>query len=596
MRGRLLYVLFLAYLVGTAVHVGYVMAHEPFAFDAWNVTFATKSEPITAGRLFDFWWTEYTHSNPRIGQPMTYLAYKTVGFAEVATPLAYLAIATAVTVLGLGRWPWQRARDLVLWAIAIGFGWFAFPELGRNMFSRAYSANYVYAAALLLWFLVPLRLAARYDLPARTAVAYGLAGFVAGLCNEHTGPALVVGLLGYAWWRRTQGEKPRLLLAGGLGVLAGFLALFFSPGQAERYEGLATKVSIPVRILRRGVINNLDIVGDYVTYAAPLLAIIVVLVLVGDRERVRPALRLVAIALAAGLAITLTLFASPRLGTRFYYVPLALLLASVIALIDAALVRDRGRIALLVLAVAASTYAAVRTIPLYARVKRESDARLAQLAAAAPGSAITVDSFTQVREDWWFIGDDFRDARKRELVARYLGLAQVKLRDSNALVPLGIGGARIVARAWIGGDCPAEVPLDLDGLKPFDVAGIQRSIATTARLGRYPRFEVTVEVPGAELPRPRLLLARARDGVLEQYTGVLDRGGVSTEREVQLGPELRGKPFEIHAVQIGSGTRRLGGTGGEPLRYVPWRTGIYWILACDAAECWIIAAGRNHAL
>ena len=594
---RLVYALFVAYAAATAIHIGFVMAHEPFSFDAWNVTFSTKGEPITASRFARFWWDEYLHSNPRIGQAFTYLAYKVDWFAEVATPLAYLAIATGVTVLGLGRWPWQRARDLALWAIAIGFGWFVYPEIGRNMFCRAYSANYVYAAALILWFLVPLRMAKRYDVSLPVAIAYGGAGFIAGLCNEHTGPALVGGLAVYLWLRRDHGDRPRLLVAGGVGALAGFLALFFSPGQSERYEALASKVSIPVRILRRGVINNLDIVRDYVIYAAPLLLLLAVLVLVADREKLRAPLRLVAIALVAGAVLTVTLFASPRLGSRFYYVSLALLLASVIGVIDAALERDRGRIALLVLAVAASVYAAVRTIPLFARVSRESEVRIAALEQAPIGSTVVVDSFTQVPESWWFIGDDFRAARKRELVAAYLGLSQVLFRDSNALVPLGIGGAQIHARAQTAGEaCPREVPLDLDGMQPFDVAGIQRSIATTARQLAASRFEVVVEVPNATLPRPRLVLARAHGGALETYSAVIDRSGVSTEREVKLSPALRGKPFEIYATQIGSESRRLGTTAGEPLRYVPWRTGIYWILACDAAECWIVAAGRNHAL
>ncbi|HLL20522.1 MAG TPA: DUF6056 family protein, partial [Kofleriaceae bacterium] len=293
MTRRLYWALFLAYVAATAIHIGFVMAHEPFAFDAWNVAFATRGEPITAERFFAFWWDEYTHSNPRIGQPLTYLAYKVTGFAEVATPLAYVAVATAITVLGLGRWPWRRARDLAPWAIAIGFLWFVFPEIGRNMFCRAYGANYVYSAALLLWFLVPLRLA-RYDVSPRAVIAYGAAGLVAGLCNEHTGPALVIGLLGFAWWRRKHLLHARLLWAGGVGALVGFCALFFSPGQAERYEGLASKVSIPVRILRRGVINNLDIVRDYIVFASPLLVLLVVLVLAGDREKLRAPLRLVA--------------------------------------------------------------------------------------------------------------------------------------------------------------------------------------------------------------------------------------------------------------------------------------------------------------
>jgi hypothetical protein len=595
-KSRVLYALFLAYVAATAVHIGFVIAHEPFAFDAWNVAFKTQGKPISFARFFEFWRDEYTHSNPRIGQALTYFTYKLDWFAEIVTPLAYLAIATASTVLGIGRWPWRHARDLALWAIAIGFGWFVFPELGRNMFSRAYSANYVYAAAMILWFLVPLRMAKSYEVSPPAAFGYAVAGSIAGLCNEHTGPALLVGLFGFAWYRRRGGEKPRLLLAGGFGVLAGFLALFFSPGQAERYEGLASKVSIPMRVLRRGFHANLDIVGSYIEAAAPLLFLLVVLVVASiDREKLREPLRLVAIALVAGLVLTFTLFASPRLGSRFHYVSMALLRAGTLAVIDT--VGERWRIALVSLAVESSIYATVRTVPLYMRVKRESDARLTQLANAKLRDAIIVDSFTQVDESWWFIGDDFRWQKKREMVAEYKGLAQIGFRDSNSQVPLGISGVLIAGIALDAANKPIDVPIDLDGLQPFDVPGIQRSIdrAIAHAVVEPPAkkyFEAYVHVPDGRLPRDRILLAKWRGSEVESYDAIIDRTGVSTERVVKLGKKLATQSFEIYAVQIGSDTKRLDGS----LRFKPWRTGIYWILACDAAECWVVAVNRLHAL
>jgi hypothetical protein len=292
-------------------------------------------------------------------------------------------------------------------------------------------------------------------------------------------------------------------------------------------------------------------------------------------------------------------------------------------------------------------------VPLYARVARESDARLAALAAAPPGATVVADSFAQVEESWWFIGDDFRVAKKRELVADYLGLARVRFRDGVADVPLGVGGARIVARAWTAGAaCPLDEPLDLDGLKPFDLAGIHASIRRTvdglarrgvdttggtpgvlARLAARGRFaprpagaseprgeqvplggeagvvptphdsasliaklEVVVELPGAGLPRDRLVLARWDGQHLLRHEAAIARQGTGTTREVVPTAELAATGLDLYVAQIGSGARRLGTTADRGLRYVPWRTGTYWVLACDAAECWIVAAARNHAL
>src|SRR3569833_2360505 len=97
---RILRELFVAYVEATLVHIGWVVRHEPFGFDAWSVAVDTQAEPITPHRFFSYWWLGFTHSNPRFGQPFAYLAYKLDWFAVIATPPAYLAISLGITVLG----------------------------------------------------------------------------------------------------------------------------------------------------------------------------------------------------------------------------------------------------------------------------------------------------------------------------------------------------------------------------------------------------------------------------------------------------------------------------------------------------------------
>ena len=283
MTGRVLRVLFVAYVVATAVHIGLVMAHEPFAFDAWNMAYDTHAEPFSLGRFLRYGAYEYTHSNPRIGQWFAYLAYKLEYFAVIATPLAYLALALAMVTLGLGRWPaWRRGRDLALCALALGFAWFAIPNLGMTLFNRAYGTNYLYGAAIQLWFLVPLRLRPDRAGSPRACLAYFVLGVCAGMANEHSGPTLVVFALGYAWWARRGPGK--LAWAGALGVAIGFAAIFFAPGQGQRYDGLATKVSLGGRLLARGIVVNLDIFRDFVIGAAPLLGLLVIVLVIGSRD------------------------------------------------------------------------------------------------------------------------------------------------------------------------------------------------------------------------------------------------------------------------------------------------------------------------
>jgi len=639
---RVLRGLFVVYVAATALHIGLVMAHEPFAFDAWNLAVDTKAQPFSFARWFDYGWYEYTHSNPRIGQWLTYLAYKLEGFAPIATPIAYLGLALAVTVLGLGRFPGGRhaagggparsvGRDLALTAIAIGFAWFALPRIGMIMFCRAYGANYLYGAAIQLWFLVPLRLGLGDHGARRAWVAYGVLGVVAGMCNEHTGPTLVLFMVGYAAWRqRTTGLVPRLAWAGALGSALGFAAIFFAPGQASRYEGLATKVSLVGRLLQRGITNNLDIFRDWMIGCAPVLGLIVIALVIARRDlstsgppaspaspappgtpgpRGTPSafdrpLHLVGTALIAGTLITATVFVSPKLGPRFYLHGAALVLAGFLAIADQALSSTRRLAPFVGLALCASVYAGVRSLPLYYRLGDARAERLAALAATPRGGVFTAASFEQVDDSWWFLGDDFRDVKKRDLVAAYFGLRGVIFRAVDIEAPLGVSDVRLVPRYQVTpASCLDEHGgLDLGTYRGIDIgavhqamqAAIERLRERLAPAGRLDQLDLVVDFAGAAppLPRPTLLVGRWLPDGFVGYAGAIERKGTSKTRAIKLPRALAGTDFEIYAYQVDGEARRLGTARDAALEYVPWKRGAYWALACHPAECFVIAAAR----
>ncbi len=607
---RVLRVLFVAYVAATAVHIGLVLAHEPFAFDAWNVAADTQAQPFSLARFLDYGVYEYTHSNPRLGQWLTYLAYKLELFAPIVTPIAYLALAGAVSVLGLGRWP-RRGRDLALVALAIGFGWFALPRIGMIMFCRAYGANYLYGAAIQLWFLVPLRLRPAGTVGGFGAFAYFLFGVLAGMCNEHTGPTLVLFMFGYAVWRGRNARTPRLAWAGALGSLLGFAAILFAPGQASRYDGLATKVSLLGRLLQRGITTNLDIFRDWMIACAPVLGLIVIALVIARRDEAARAsdardapLRLLGLVLIAGTLITVTVFVSPKLGPRFYLCGAALVLAGFLAVADRALTTTRRLAPFVVLAVAASIYAGARSLPLYVRLADASAARLAQLAAAPPGSVVTVASFEQVDDSWWFLGDDLRDVNKRELVARYFGLAGVLFRASDINAPLGVSDVTLVPRYAVtpGGALDAQGGLDLGTYRGIDITSVQRAAraaidrlsAQLAPAARLDGVDLLVGFRGAApaLPRPTLIVARWRPAAFEAYAATIERPSAAKTRVVKLPAALAATDDEIFLYQVGGEARRIGRARDAQLTYVPWTRGVYWALACRPAECFVIAAVR----
>lgn len=601
-------VLFVAFAIATAVHIGFVMAHEPFSFDAWNLAQDTGARPFSLGNFLEYGVGQYTHSNPRIGQWLTYLAYKLEYFAVIATPLAYLALSLAVTVLGLGRWPrWRRGRDLALVAIALGCLWFALPRLGMIMFCRAYGANYVYGAVIQLWFLVVLRLRPTGEGSVGEAVAFALLGIAAGMSNEHTGPTLVLFALGFAAWRHRGGARPRLAWAGAFGVTAGFAAIFFAPGQGERYDGLATKVGLFGRLLKRGVDGNLDILVDFLIGAMPILAFVVVLVVIGardgDRSAQRTPLVLFGWAFAAATLIAVTVFVSPKLGPRFYLHGCALMFAGLIGVADAVLTTRRRLAPFLVLAVATSVYAGVKTVPLFARLDQASDARLAALAASKPGSVFTAVAFSQVEESWWFLGDDFRDIKKRELVTKYFALRDVVVRAIDLDAPLIVSDVRIVPRyATTPAGCVDVGGFDLGQFRGWDVASMQRAgVSAIERVrsrlgdkGQIDRADLVVDFLGdpPPLPRPTLLLGRWTPAGFEGWAGAIEKRGVSTTRSIVIPPTLKQLDLEILIYVVGGEARSLGTSRAGELSYKPWEHGTYWALACRPTECFVIAAAR----
>ncbi|MBS1120764.1 MAG: hypothetical protein H6Q90_2992 [Deltaproteobacteria bacterium] len=610
---RILRTLFYAYVAITFVHIAYVVYREPFAFDAWNIAVDTDARPASVSRFFEFWHRMYTSSNPRIGQPMAYLAYKTVGFAELGTPLAYFAIVLGGFVLGTGRFPSRRnGRDLATLAIGLGLLWFVSPNFPAYMFCRAYATNYVWAAAIQIWFLVALRI---HDVEKPTPKWKLLGCFAlaiaAGMGNEHVGPTLLVFTIAFIVHRWRQHHlHSGFFYVGALGAVLGYALIFFAPGQGQRYEGLAERFTVTQQILVRGITGNLDIMQGMLFAAAPLLVLLVAIIATGlvserrdeqdlapVRTQQRDAILVVGFTLLGGALITMTVFASPLLGPRFYMHAMLLLLAGVLGVVRAFLHSRRSFTPFVVMAVLASGYAAARTIPLFTAVDRASTARLAELAATPAGGVYTADAWDQVSETWWFLGDDFRDQKKRELVANYFALDRVLFRGSDQWATLGVTDVKLTMhydfdpplcidevdqldlKPYIGKDVGALHHAFLDA-----IAEIQR--VTSAKL-HYIDVVATFLGSSPPLPRDKVYVARWRDGVFEGYTAAMGRVGRSKDRKILLSPELQTAAWEIFLVAIGDPPKRLG-TGNEgPFLYQPWRTAQYWILACKPDHCFV---------
>ncbi|MFN0253030.1 MAG: DUF6056 family protein [Kofleriaceae bacterium] len=611
---RILRALFWAYVVATFVHIAYVVYREPFAFDAWNIAHDTDAKPFSVGNFFEFWRYMYTESNPRIGQPMAYLAYKLVGVAEIGTPLAYFAIVLATFVLGTKRWP-DRAnnRDLAVIAIGVGLLWFAAPNLPAYMFCRAYATNYIWLIAIQLWFLVPLRLYRPED-PVRGGrlAGFALLGVVAGMGNEHVGPTLIAGVwaFGFFMYRRDTKLHPKLIVAA-IAPLAGYAIIFFAPGQSQRYDGLAEKFTLTEQILTRGLRGNMDIYVEYLQSAAPQLVVLACAIAIGlwtraadseeARARQRGVLAFFFIVMVVGSLITITVFASPKLGPRFYLHAMVLLLAPVLGAVDAFVQRPRSLVPFVVLAAIASGYAFARTVPLYTSMAKDSERRLAELAATPRGGIYTAPAWDQVAESWWALGDDMRDQKKQEMVAKYFGLSRALFRGPGNWSLLGLSDVKLTMHY----DLDKQICLDeVDTLqiKQFvgrDVGAIQHAFLDAiveieqGAQTQVQKIDLVASFLGTTppLPRSKMYLAKWEDGVLEGYTARMKRVGRAREREIVVDPKLKTQPWEIFITAIGDPPKRLGlSTDTTRLTYEPWRRGTYWVTACRDDYCFVLLA------
>jgi hypothetical protein len=299
---------------------------EPILHDGWGATIWLRDHPPTAESVWVFFRDSYNGSNPRLGQTLTLLMYEPGPWHVIATPLAELALFSLLTVLAIGRWPSpRRLDDALAFATVAAITVVVTPEIGQMLFYRPYVGNYTMGLLLNVAWLVPYRLA-----PPRArlwwAPAMLVLGALAGLCNEHTGPAFAGAAVLAVYATRRRGDRiAAWMIAGIVGLVAGYVALLVAPGHDYRYGGLATKQSTLAMVAERGVGGNLAIAGwlvFFVANAAPWIG----LGLLRRGERRDPA-HLVLI--GAGVLAMLALLASPKVGDRLYLASTALIAAGI---------------------------------------------------------------------------------------------------------------------------------------------------------------------------------------------------------------------------------------------------------------------------
>jgi len=420
--------------------------NTPVLLDDWFQLRYWRDHDFGPSSLWTYARFNYFNYNPRFGEVLLAIVNGSQAIHLIVTPLVQLAVLPTVFVIAFARWPRPTLRDLQLLLFIQTMIWLVIPIPGIMYFYRPFATNYLWAFTITLALFVPYRLALAgactrprwWPVPVMLVL-----GWVAGMCNEHTGPTAMLAMAGLVCvaWRRQQLRA--WMLAGMIGLYIGYPMLFFAPGQSVRYGGIAAHYT-PTRLLAdRGIIGCLEIFRDFIVEARLALLFFVAAVvrylwrlyLRGGRFA-PPSPRTVVDAIvlaAASAAIVMTLCMSPMASDRVFYASGVLLVAALTIAAQHLFHEPVVRRFVISACVAVCAFHAVRFVATYAELKAENDARLAILAAAPPGSVVHLPSYKLAERSRWSYGDDFAQPWLRDyVVAELYDVAHVELDHAAA--------------------------------------------------------------------------------------------------------------------------------------------------------------------
>ncbi len=386
---------------------------EPVVRDGWGNLHWHEANTLDVHAAWRLVVDGWLGSNPRLGQTVTTLLYAPGPYHVIITPLLELALLYVMTAIVLGRWPsFRRADDALVFATSTAVFALCTPQFGPMMFYRPFMGNYTFGLLLNLAWLVPYRLHVEAPRDGRWwwAPLLLVLGVAAGMCNEHTGPAfLALGIATVVWSARHRTGVRPWMLAGLVGLAAGYALLMAAPGHDARYAGLAKQTGVLGRVLERGAGENVRIVAMlavHMLWSLPWIALGVAARRRGRLEPLLPRARTVLWALAAaGVLATLALLGSPKLGPRLYVHSVALIAMAITGAVVAQLAAAWAKKAAAVLAIVALLYVEARCIVTYATVGPVGAERVAIITGAAPRASVVVPPFT-IPASTWFLGDD----------------------------------------------------------------------------------------------------------------------------------------------------------------------------------------------
>ncbi len=597
-----------------------VASWAPRLLDDWYQAVWLQHHELTLGNVLEYTRSNYFNYNPRIGETFLLLTNGPRVLRVLLNASVELGLLFVGHALAFGRWPHPTVRAARRLIVAQALIWAIAPMACLLYFYRPFTTNYLYGAFFQLLLFVPYRMAlggedggaARAGHRPLLALVLLAGGWLAGMSNEHTGPAAIVTLVALVVVLvRRQRALRAWMLAGVVGLVVGYLMLYFAPGQNLRYAGVATHTGPLQTLATRGLEGSVDVLLELVRDArAPLLvlglAALVALARAARRGTPGPSIdrtRLATIGAFVAVAglIAAALMASPLLGERLYFASSVLLALAGLLVAESLVVADavarRIVVGLAVLVVVGNAGAA---LVIYKTTYAQACARDAALRAAAPGTVGTISPFRFATRTRWAYGDDMRAEYLRTYVASEVyGLAGMEYaqarQDLQRTIPWRID-LDVQVEPPLGAEAIAEratpplryVPSRVDRL----VTMMRKWLPGLLALDGHRLVAMTARVHGIEAPelggRP-VIAAVWQDGALRFVEAVMrDRKSlpyfVLYRASVPAGMTQTLIAACGRAVEV---TPRAFGEDELHLEFQPWCKGNYAALACTPDTCWL---------
>ena len=590
------------------------LAHlTPIQLDDWYEVAWHHHHSFTLGHVLGFARYNYFNYNPRPGETLLLLVNGPPIIHLLITPIMQVLLLLVVYTLAHGRLPRPGRGVLAELLVMQALIWLAIPRPGTLYFYRPFATNYLFASAIQLSLFVPFRLELGRPEPGparRWLVPIVLTwGVVAGMTNEHTGPAAIVLAIALVIGAARARRLRAWMVAAAVGLAVGYGLLFFAPGQTVRYAGLGVDLSPLATIRSHGVYGCVRILAQVVSQAQAGALLVVGLALWARRRRPDAidaldlrALVVIALSVVTAGMITVTLFASPIVEDRVMLAP-TLLLAIALGAATAVPWREpRARAALIVAAGAIVAYNAIGFVATYRGLAAESAARVAALEHAGPGDVVKVPPSAWPAHDAWSYGEDLQWAYMREFVAhRVFDVGGLELAP---LPP----GAQPTPPEHMQVAVTYDPPLDARAARPdwplwrfvptqwaWIVREIRESLAYLDAVPghRLRAIDVTVvpATPGLPPGKP-IYIVRWRDGRYQHADLHFVQDRLGWPFESVRDPALPIEPTEAWLSACGRtraiALRRVGDDLRVPVEYDC--SGNHTIYVCDARACWL--AGR----